>query len=105
VVRRPEGVDLLTFVAHTGEEPMPQTSTVRLWLAKGRAAGLRRRATVVGEQTLDTVPGDVVELELYNPDSAAGWIAGFGADAVVIEPELLRKGVRERLLAVVGEER
>ncbi len=103
VVRRPEGVDLLTFVAHTGDEPMPQTTTVRLWLAKNRAAGLRRRATVVGEQTLGNVPGDLVELELYNPDSAAGWIAGFGADAVVIEPEHLRKGVLERLLAVVGE--
>lgn len=105
VVRRPDDVDLLTFVARTGDEPSSQTTPVRLWLAKDRAAGLRRRATVVGEQTIDNVPGDVVELELFNPDSAAGWIAGFGADAVVIEPELLRKGVRERLLAVIGENR
>ncbi|HEU0128260.1 MAG TPA: WYL domain-containing protein, partial [Pseudonocardiaceae bacterium] len=45
-VRRPEEVDLLKFVASTTNEP-PETSTVRLWVAKHRAAGLRRRATVV----------------------------------------------------------
>jgi proteasome accessory factor B len=76
---------------------------VRLWLAKDRAAGLRRRATVVGEQTIGEILGDLVELELYNPDSAASWIAGFGSDAVVIEPEVLRKAVLERLLAAVGQ--
>ena len=87
--------------SHSSDEP-PDTSTVRLWLAKDRAAGLRRRATVVGEQTIDGVAGDVVELEVWHPDSAASWIAGYGADAVVLEPEVLRKSVHERLLAVVG---
>lgn len=102
--RRPDGLDLLQFVARTGDTGPSQTTFVRLWLAKDRAAGLRRRAIVVGEQTLDDVPGDLVELELFNPDSAAGWIAGFGSDAVVVEPEVLRKAVRERLLAVAGRE-
>jgi proteasome accessory factor B len=101
--RRPDGVDLLDFVAHRGGDPSPpQTTTVRLWLAENRAAGLRRRATVVERQAIDGMPGDVVELELYNPDSAASWIAGFGPDVVVIEPELLRKSVLERHLAVAG---
>jgi proteasome accessory factor B len=100
--RRPEGLDLLRFVANRGDDPSPPTTTVRLWLARNRAAGLRRRATVVGEQTIDGVAGDLVELELYDPDSAAGWIAGFGPDVVVIEPEPLRKTVLERHLAVVG---
>ena len=100
--RRPEGVDLLRFVANRGGDPSPRTTTVRLWLAKNRAAGLRRRAIVVDEQTIDGVAGDVVQLELYDPDSAAGWIAGFGPDAVVIEPEMLRKSVLERHLAVAG---
>jgi proteasome accessory factor B len=102
VVHRPEGVDLLTFVARTGDPTNSQTTPVRLWLAKERAAGLRRRATVVGEQAIDGHPGDVVDLELYNPDSAASWIAGFGSDAVVLEPEVLRKAVTERLLASVA---
>ena len=76
------------------------TSTVRLWLAKQRAAGLRRRATVVEERTIDGEPGDVVELEVLHTDSAASWIAGYGPDAVVLEPDVLRKAVHERLLAV-----
>lgn len=104
-VRRPDNVDLLAFVARTGDggPHHHHTTTVRLWLARDRAAGLRRRATVVGEQAIDGVDGDIVELELYNADSAAGWIAGFGSDVVVIEPELLRKTVTERLLAVAGK--
>ncbi|HEV2783537.1 MAG TPA: WYL domain-containing protein [Actinophytocola sp.] len=102
--RRPERVDLLQFVARTGDEPPTQTTTVRLWLARGRAAGLRRRATVVGEQVIDGEPGDVVELQLYNPDSAAGWIAGFGPDVAVLDPEVLRKSVREHHVAVAGKE-
>jgi proteasome accessory factor B len=99
--RRPENVDLMRFVANRGGDPStPHTTTVRLWLARDRAAGLRRRATVVGEQTLGGEPGDVVELELFHPDSAASWIAGFGPDVVVLEPEVLRKSVLEHHLAV-----
>jgi proteasome accessory factor B len=102
--RRPERIDLLQFVAKTGGEPSTQTTTVRLWLARGRAAGLRRRATVVDELIVDGMPGDVVELELYNPDNAAGWIAGFGPDVLVLEPDVLRKNVREHHVAVAGKE-
>jgi proteasome accessory factor B len=101
VVSRPAEVDLLAFVSASTGEP-PDTTTARLWVARQRAAGLRRRARVVGEQILDDVPGDVIELDLWHPDSAASWIAGYGEDAVVLEPELLRKSVQERLLAAVG---
>jgi len=100
-VQRPADVDLLQFVSKSSGEPS-DTSTVRLWLAKNRAAGLRRRADLVGEQTIDGVAGDVAELEVWHTDSAASWIAGYGEDAVVLEPELLRKSVHERLLAVAG---
>jgi proteasome accessory factor B len=99
VVRQPAEVDLLKFVASTSNEPS-EIATVRLWLAKGRAAGLRRRATVVEEHTLDDARGDIVELEVLHTDSAASWIAGYGEDAVVLEPDVLRKSVHERLLAV-----
>lgn len=99
VVRRPPDVDLLQFVASTSGEP-PDTTTVRLWLAKNRAAGLRRRATVVGEQTIDDVLGDIVELDVIHTDSAASWIAGYGEDSLVLEPDVLRKAIQERLLAV-----
>src|SRR5262245_196014 len=98
-VRRPADTDLLKFVASTSNEPS-ETSTVRLWLAKHRAAGLRRRATVVGEGEVDGELGDLLELEVVHTDSAASWIAGYGPDAVVLEPDVLRKAVHERLLAV-----
>ncbi|MGQ0839017.1 helix-turn-helix transcriptional regulator [Actinokineospora sp.] len=98
-VRRPENIDLLRFVATTGGEPR-QSSTVRLWVAAGRGAGLRRRATVVERRDVDGEAGDVLELEVNFPDTAAGWIAGYGADVLVLEPDVLAKSVRERLIAV-----
>lgn len=101
VVDRPADVDLLDFVSHSADTP-PDTTTVRLWVAKRRAAGLRRHATIVGEQTIDDTEGDLLELELNHPDSAASWIAGYGEDALVIEPEVLRKTVHERLLAAAA---
>ncbi len=39
---------------------------------------------------------------MSTPTRAASWIAGYGEDAVVLEPEVLRKSVLERLLAVAG---
>jgi predicted DNA-binding transcriptional regulator YafY len=47
-------------------------------------------------------PGDLVEIELRYPDTAASWIAGFGPDVVVLEPDVLAKSVRERLLGALA---
>jgi proteasome accessory factor B len=99
---RPTGLNLLDFVASTGGEP-PVHSTATLWVAKGRAAGLRRRAKVIGQRFVDGIDGDEVELDLGYPDGAVSWIAGFGPDVLVMEPEVLRKAVTERLLAIAGE--
>src|SRR5207249_2659624 len=42
IVRRPEGVNLLKLVSVTGDsEPSPVTNA-RVWVADGRAAGVRR---------------------------------------------------------------
>ncbi|MGH3928641.1 MAG: helix-turn-helix transcriptional regulator [Pseudonocardiaceae bacterium] len=95
---RPEGVDLLKIVAKSAE-PFPVAHTARLWLAEGRAQGLRRHATVLGGLTVDGVDGDLVQVELPSVDVAARWIAGHGPDAVVIEPATLADAVRVRLLA------
>ncbi|WP_258907491.1 YafY family protein [Actinokineospora sp. UTMC 2448] len=103
-VRRPDGVNLMAFVASFDSEQRPG-QPVRLWVADGRAAGVRRRATVVGAQEIDGAKGDVVELDLAYPDSAAKWLAGYGPDVVVLAPDVLRKAVRERLLAVAEEAR
>jgi len=100
-VHAPAGVDLMSYVKGF-EDGHAQGTLARLWVAKGQAQGLRRRAKVVGADVLDGVEGDLLEIELTLPESAAGWIAGFGADVEVIEPELLRKSVYERLLGALG---
>ncbi|MFD7656381.1 helix-turn-helix transcriptional regulator [Actinosynnema sp. NPDC059797] len=100
-VRPPEQVDLLSFVARNQPAPDESATRARLWVAKGRGQGLRRRARLVGEQEFDGEPGDLLEVQLRYPDSAATWIAGFGADVVVLEPDVLAKTVREKLLGAL----
>jgi proteasome accessory factor B len=98
-VRRPEGVNLLEMVAGSGQRDPAPAAAARLWLAEGRAAGIRRRARVVGQREVDGVQGDEVEIDLHHPDSAAEWIAGHGPDALVLEPDVLAKqvgGILER---------
>jgi proteasome accessory factor B len=100
-VRRPAGVNLLDIVAGSAEPPS-MAHTARLWLAEGRAQGLRRRATMLGRLIVDGVAGDLVQVELPSSDIAARWIAGHGPDAVVLEPATLAAAVRARLLAAAG---
>ncbi|EOD69201.1 HTH type 11 transcriptional regulator [Amycolatopsis vancoresmycina DSM 44592] len=88
----------------TGDsEPSPVT-TARVWVADGRAAGVRRRGTVVGRTTVDGEEGDLVEIGLLYPESAADWIAAQGPDVVVFEPDVLAKSVQDRLEAVVARQ-
>ncbi|MFR9728780.1 helix-turn-helix transcriptional regulator [Saccharopolyspora sp. MS10] len=101
VVRRPPEVDLLTLVAGEQRDSPPRTPA-RLWVARGRAQGLRRRAEVVDRMRLDGVDGEVLELDLMYPDSAASWIAGYGPDVVVLEPDVLRKSVYEAHLGAAA---
>lgn len=100
-VQRPAGVDLLKIVAGSAEPP-PVAHTARLWLATGRAHGLRRHSTVLGSMTVEGVNGDLVTVALPGYDVAARWIAGLGPDAVVVEPAELADAVRARLLAAAG---
>jgi proteasome accessory factor B len=101
-VHRPSEADLLKIVAGSAEPP-PVVHTARLWLASGRANGLRRYARVLGEMVMDGVAGDVVTVELPSHDVATRWIAGLGPDAVVLEPAELAAAVRARLLAAAGD--
>ncbi|MET0237763.1 MAG: WYL domain-containing protein [Kibdelosporangium sp.] len=96
-VHQPDGINLLDFVANTGTDP-GHTAIARVWVAAGRAAGVRRRAKIVGNREIGGVTGEELELELRFPESAASWLAGFGPDVLVLEPEVLRKSVFERLL-------
>ncbi|MEU6641653.1 WYL domain-containing protein [Saccharomonospora sp. NPDC046836] len=97
-VRRPPEVNLLEFVAGTsgGHDSAP-AMTARLWLAAGRAAGIRRHGKVIGRMSVGDDEGDLVEVDLYFPESAADWVAGHGPDVLVLEPDVLAKSVRDRL--------
>lgn len=103
-VTRPDGINLLEFVAGSGEtaEQSPPV-TVRLWLAEGRAVGIRRWATVERVATLGDTPGAVVRLEVSRPDDVAEWLAGYGPDVVVLEPDTLAKSVCERWERVLDD--
>ena len=101
VVRRPESVNLMEYVLGATSDERGTATTARVWAASGRAQGLRRRAKVVGSRAIDGVDGEELEIELVQLESGAGWLAGFGPDVLVLEPEVLRKSVRERLLGVL----
>jgi proteasome accessory factor B len=100
VVVRPPDINLMDHVFGGRDEQRPST-TARLWVAASRAQGVRRQATVLGPLELAGESGDEVTIELRFPESAAGWLAGHAADVVVLEPDVLRKSVRERLLGVL----
>jgi proteasome accessory factor B len=102
-VKRPAGVDLLKIVAGSAE-PAGPAHTARLWVAEGRAYGLRRHASVLGKMTVDGVSGDIVSVELPSVDVAARWVAGLGPDVLVLAPADLAHAVRARLLAAAGSE-
>jgi len=97
-VRPPVGVNLLEIVAGCAEPPSG-THPARLWLAEGRAQGLRRRGTVLAMLTVGGVAGGLVQVQLPSSDVAARWIAGHGPDAVVLAPTSLADAVRARLRA------
>ncbi|SDK19121.1 transcriptional regulator [Actinopolyspora mzabensis] len=99
-VNRPEDVNLMSLVTGFESTPPPRTP-VRLWVARGRAQGVRRDAELVAERELDGLAGEELRLELSYPESATGWLAGYGPDVVVLEPETLRKSVREAHLATL----
>ncbi|GAA4534730.1 helix-turn-helix transcriptional regulator [Amycolatopsis samaneae] len=100
-VQRPEGVNLLKLVSVTGDaEPAPVTNAL-VWVADGRAAGVRRRGRVVRREIVGGEAGDVVEIGLYFPESAADWLTAHGPDVLVLEPDVLAKTVQDRHEAVV----
>jgi proteasome accessory factor B len=97
-VRRPDGVDLREIV-HRAVADLPPSAKARVWVADGRGTALRRQAALVSARTLAGRSGDEIALDIGRQDRLAREIAGYGADAVVLEPESLRDDVIERLRA------
>jgi proteasome accessory factor B len=101
-VHRPDGVDLREIV-HRAVADAPPTAQATVWVAEGRATALRRQAEQNGHVatalTVGGRPGDRIALDIGRPDGLARDIAGYGADALVLDPESLRDDVVARLRA------
>ena len=97
----PVDVDLRRIVAETVAET-PTGGQARVWVAEGRATALRRDGRSVTAWQLAGRDGEVIELDIGSADRLARDIAGYGADAVVLEPESLREDVLARLRSHAG---
>ncbi|RZL78913.1 MAG: WYL domain-containing protein, partial [Rhodococcus sp. (in: high G+C Gram-positive bacteria)] len=91
-VRKPDGIDLQDIVRRVAGTSSV-SGTARVWLQDGRATELRRMGTVVGEQTVGSRTGTVVEVPVRSWDWISRLIAGHGPDAMVLAPAELRADV------------
>jgi proteasome accessory factor B len=97
----PDDVDLMGLVRRSAGPP-PVIGVARIWVADGRALGLRRLGRLTGRTRHGQRDGDVLELDLRSPDTLARWVAGHGSDAAVLEPAELAEAVRERWRAAAA---
>jgi proteasome accessory factor B len=102
----PDGVDLRRIVAQTISEVTATSAggQATVWVAEGRATALRRAGRPIGARRLAGRDGDVIELDIGSVDGLARDIAGYGADAIVLEPQSVRDDVLARLRAQAGLE-
>ena len=100
-VTRPADADLREIVANAvGDAPTGVRAQV--WVADGRATALRRAGRYTGARHVAGRDGEVIELDIRSADQLAREIAGYGADAMVLEPQSLREDVLARLRAQAG---
>lgn len=97
-VVRPDGVDLRDIV-HRAVAEWPPGAQARVWVAQGRATALRRAAREVATRTIGDRVGDELAVDVGMHDRLAREIAGYGADAIVLDPPALRDDVIARLRA------
>jgi proteasome accessory factor B len=101
-VTRPVDADLREIVANAvGDAPTGVRAQV--WVADGRATALRRAGTPLGSRQVNGRDGDIIELDIGTTGRLGRDIAGYGPDAVVLEPESLRDEVLGRLRAHAGQ--
>lgn len=100
-VTRPAGVNLRAIV----DQSIGETSRggqARVWVADGYATALRRAGRPGGRRMVGDRAGEVIELDVGALDRLAREVAGYGADALVLEPIALREDVVARLSAAAG---
>ncbi len=90
-VAPPPDVDLMALIKRNFD-PGPVIDTARLWVAAGRAHGLRRLARVTGPREHGGRAGDELAMDVRSAGMVARWIAGHGPDVVVLAPAGARGG-------------
>ncbi|MGV9798053.1 helix-turn-helix transcriptional regulator, partial [Mycobacterium sp. NPDC003449] len=103
-VHAPEGVNLREIVGRVVAD-VPTGEQARVWIAGGRATALRRQATATAPRTLGGRAGEEITVDIGMLDRLAREIAGYGGDAVALEPQSLRDDVVARLRAHAGADR
>ena len=103
-VTSPKDIDLRDVVAKVVGDA-PTGVRARVWVADGKATALRRAGTSLESRQLNGRSGDVVELDVGATGQLARDIAGYAADAVVLEPASLRDEVVGLFRAHIEEER
>ncbi|MEE4025700.1 WYL domain-containing protein [Gordonia sp. PKS22-38] len=99
----PAGTDIQQLVSAAVESAAGGDSgTARIWVARDRAAGLRRLAARTEPESLDGEPGDVIEVEIRSVSTLARMVLGAGPNAVVLGPPELRETVLRSLDELVG---
>jgi proteasome accessory factor B len=101
-VSPPADADLRDIVAKAVGDP-PTGVRAQVWVADGRATALRRAGTSLGTRQVNGRDGDVIEVDIGATGRLARDIAGYAADAVVLEPASLRDEVLGLLRAHVEE--
>jgi proteasome accessory factor B len=101
----PPDVDLLAVVERAVGPP-PVIGTARVWVAAGRAHGLRRLGRVLRPLRLPGPDGaerdgDELEIDLRSVDTVTRWVAGYGPDVAVRHPPELAAAVRRSWAAVL----
>lgn len=104
VVETPDDIDLRDIVAKVVGDP-PTGVRAQVWVADGRATALRRAGTSLGSRQVNGRDGEVIEVDVGTTGRLARDIAGYAADAVVLEPATLRDEVLGLLRAHVEEPR
>lgn len=107
-VRPPADADLRAIVRQAISEARQGTQAgaqAQVWVADGRATALRRAGTPVGPRRLAGRAGELIDIEIGSQELLAREIAGYGADAIVVEPASLRDDVLERLRTSAEEAR
>lgn len=94
----PGDADVRQIVTSSAEDTPRRVATIRV--RTGAADGLRRAASRCQP---DDQGWEVAELGFSNPERLAGFVAGFGPDAVVLDPPDLKEAVVRRLRSVLQE--